>query len=91
MRIEAYNQIQSIYQSKKVSRTQKTASASGTDKLQISNFGKDIQTAKAAMSTVPDIREDVAAPIKARIQNGTYAVDTGSFAEKLLHKYEEMG
>ncbi len=91
MRIEAYNQVQSIYQSKKVNRTQKTAGASQTDQLQISGFGKDIQTAKAAMSAISDIREDMTAPVKAQIQNGTYAVDTGTFAEKLLRKYEEMG
>ena len=60
MRIEAYTQVQQLYQSQKVSRTQKTQTASHT------------------------------APIKARIQNGTYGVDNASFAEKLLQKQEEM-
>ena len=58
--------------------------------VQISSFGKDIQTAKAAVAGSPDIREELTAPIKAKIQNGTYSVDNGSFAEKLLQKYEEM-
>ncbi len=90
MRIEAYNQVQQLYQSQKTAKSQKTAGASHTDKLQISNLGKEIQAAKAAMAAAPDIRTDVVAPIKARIQDGTYAVDTGSFAEKLMLKYEEM-
>ena len=51
---------------------------------------KDFQTAKAAVAAAPDIREELTAPIKARIQNGTYGVDNASFAEKLLQKQEEM-
>lgn len=90
MRIEAYNQVQQIYQSQKVNRSQKTGKVASTDRLQISSFGKDIQTAKAAVAGASDIREDVTAPIKARIQSGTYQVSPESFAEKLLEKYEEM-
>ena len=41
MRIEAYTQVQQLYQSQKVSRTQKTQTASHTDRLQISSQGKD--------------------------------------------------
>lgn len=90
MRIEAYTQVQQLYQSQKVSRTQKTQTASHADRLQISSQGKDFQTAKAAVAAAPDIREELTAPIKARIQNGTYGVDNASFAEKLLQKQEEM-
>ena len=90
MRIEAYNQVQQIYQSQKVNRSQKTGKVASTDRLQISSFGKDIQTAKAAVAGASDIREDVTAPIKARIQSGIYQVSPESFAEKLLKKYEEM-
>ena len=90
MRIQAYTQVQQLYQSSKVKSSQKTGSVAQTDKVQISSFGKDIQTAKAAVAGSPDIREELTAPIKARIQDGTYAVDNGSFADKLLQKYEEM-
>lgn len=90
MRIEAYNQIQQIYQSQKVSKTQKTGSAGQTDKVQISGFGKDLQVAKAAVEASPDIREDLTAPVKAQIQNGTYEVANDTFAAKLLQKYDEM-
>lgn len=88
MRIEAYNQIQQIYQPKKVQRPQSTAKASFSDNLQISSIGKDIQTAKQAVAAAPDVREDITAPIKASIANGTYNVSPESFADKLLEKYQ---
>lgn len=97
MRIEAYNQVQQIYQANKVKKAPAGSSVSQTDQLQFSSFGKEIGTAQAALSGVPDIREELTAPIKAKIQNGTYKVDNASFAERLLQKraardaaYEEM-
>ncbi len=90
MRIEAYTQVQQLYQSSKVKSSQKTNGKAPVDNVQISSFGKDIQTAKAAVAGSPDIREELTAPIKARILDGTYQVDDASFAEKLLQKYEEM-
>lgn len=90
MRIQAYTQVQQLYQSQKVKSSKKTGGVAQTDKVQISSMGKDIQTAKAAVAGSPDIREELTAPIKARIQQGTYSVDNESFAEKLLKKYEEM-
>ncbi len=90
MRIEAYSQVQQLYQAKKVNKTQQAGSVSRADQVQISSLGKDIQTAKAAVAASPDIREELTASIKTRVQNGTYQVDNASFAEKLLQKYEEM-
>lgn len=91
MRIEAYNQVQQLYQAKRTGKVQKSAAADRADKmLQISSFGKDIQVAKAAVASAPDIREELTAPIKAKIQDGTYEVSNASFAEKLMMKYEEM-
>ena len=90
MRIDAYTQVQQVYNLSKTQKTQKTARPSATDKVQISNFGRDIQAAKAAVSNAPNIREEVTAPIKERIQSGTYEVDVESFADKLFQKYNEM-
>lgn len=90
MRIEAYTQVQQLYQAKKVNKAQKAGNASRADEVQISSFGKDIQAAKTAVAGSPDIRENLTAPVKAQIQNGTYSVDNSAFAEKLLQKYEEM-
>ena len=90
MRIEAYSQVQQMYQTKKVNKTQQTGSVAKADQVQISSLGKDFQTAKVAVAASPDIREELTASVKAKVQNGTYAVDNGTFAEKLLRKYEEM-
>lgn len=90
MRIEAYTQVQSLYNTKKAVKPQSKGKAGLSDQLQISDFGKDIQIAKQAVAGSSDIREDVTAPIKAAIQAGTYEVSTESFADKLLEKYEEM-
>ena len=90
MRIDAYAQVQQMYQTQKVNRAQKTGNVMKSDKVQISSLGRDIQTAKAAVAGSPDIREELTAPIKAKIDNGTYEVSNQTFAEKLMQKYEEM-
>lgn len=90
MRIEAYTQVQQIYNSSKVAKTQKTTKSVNTDKVQISSAGKDFQAVKAAVASAPDIREEVTTPIKEQIQNGTYGVKVDNFAQKLYEKYNEM-
>lgn len=90
MRIAAYTQVHQLYQSQKANRSQKTESVVKSDNVEISSFGKDIQIAKSAVAGSPDIREELTAPIKAKIQNGTYEVNNQDFADKLLQKYEEM-
>lgn len=90
MRIEAYTQVQQMYQSQKVSKVQKTGNAAKSDKIQISSFGKEIHIAKAALANSPEIREELTAPIKAKIENGTYEVSNESFANKLMKRFEEV-
>lgn len=91
MRIEAYNQVQQLYKkTKPVSKTQQTGSVSHTDWLQISSAGKDFQAAKTAVAGAPDVREDLTSSVKAKIQSGTYSVETTAFAEKLMKKFDEM-
>lgn len=90
MRIEAYTQVQKLYNATKPAKLQGKAHVSATDRIQISSIGKDIQIAKNAVAAAPDIREDVVAPIRAAVTNGTYQVSAESFAEKLMQKYEEI-
>lgn len=90
MRIEAYTQVQQLYNTKKVNKVEPKKNISFSDKLQISGIGKDIQTAKAAVAASADIREEVTAPLKAQVQAGSYEVSAESFGEKLFKKYEEM-
>lgn len=87
MRIDAYAQVQQLYGNKKTHKVQKEAQTSFRDQLQISSKGKDIQTAKNAVTNAPDIREEVVAPLKKAINAGTYEVSGDQFAQKLFEKY----
>jgi len=90
MRIEAYTQVQQLYNSSKVQKETNVAKKGQTDKVQISSVGLNIQTASAAVKGASDIRYDVVEPLKKAIADGTYEVSSESFADKLLQKYEEM-
>ena len=90
MRVEAYTQVQQMFGAKKTAKTQSKDNVSFSDRLQLSAMGKDMQAVKQAVAASGDIREDVTAPIKARIQAGTYDVSAESFADKLMKRYEEM-
>ena len=90
MRIEAYTQVQQLYNSTKVQKEQSVARKGATDQVNISSTGLDIQVASAAVKGASDIRRDVVEPLKQAIQNGTYEVGAESFADKLLQKYEEL-
>lgn len=87
MRIEAYNQVQQVYNTTKVQHTGKTEKATKTDNVQISSLGKDIQVAKQAVKNAPDIREDIVAPLKEQVQKGTYDVSADKFADKMLAEF----
>lgn len=90
MRVEAYTQVQQLFGTKKTAKTQSRENVSFSDQLQLSAIGRDMQAAKQALAASGDIREDVTASIRARIQAGTYDVSTESFADKLMKSYEEM-
>lgn len=91
MRIDAYAQVQQLYQTKKVQNAEPAKKGGFSDQLQISNMGKDLQVAKSAVAQAPDVRADVVASLKEQINNGTYQVSGESFAEKVLEKYYSTG
>lgn len=82
--------VQKLYDTNKAKKAAVGSSVNVSDKLQLSSLGKDIQWAKKAVAESSDVREDVVAPIKARIQSGTYEVSADSFADKLIQKFEEL-
>ena len=90
MRIDAYNQISQVYGANGKVKAQAPVKAAQSDKVEISNFGREMQIAKQAVKGASDVREDVVAKYKAMIQNGTYDVDADSFADKLLEKFGLM-
>ncbi len=89
MRIEAYTQVQQIYNARKTNKAQKASNVSFSDQLELSSMGKDMQVAKQAVQNSPDVREDLVAKYKAQLQDGTYQVSSESFADKLIRHMEE--
>lgn len=87
MRIDGLNSVNQVYKANTAYKTQAAQRAYGTDKFEISQTGKDIQTAKMAVSAAQDVRADKVADIKARIANGTYNVSSMDLASKLVDNY----
>jgi len=88
MRIDAYNQINQIYKTSSKMKSQPVSKMGESDKVEISSIGKDIQVAKQAVNSAPDIREDKVAELKTSINNGTYNISNDTFADKLITSYE---
>ena len=87
MRIDAYNKINQMQSVSKINKVQTKKSVGQTDKLELSQAGKDYQVAKNAVKEAPDIRMDLVSDIKERLANGTYNVSDEDLADKLLERY----
>ena len=87
MRIGAYNQVAQVYGNQPV---KKGYIATTMDQVSFSSVGKDMQIAKSALASVPDVREDKVSALKASIANGTYQVSAEDFASKLLAAFDEQ-
>ncbi|MFG6383983.1 MAG: flagellar biosynthesis anti-sigma factor FlgM [Lachnospiraceae bacterium] len=88
MRIEAYNQVSTVFNTSKASKIKGSGSINKRDEVQISQAGRDYQVAKQAVAEASDIRSDKVSQLKNSIASGNYKVETGDFAAKLLEKYE---
>jgi len=83
--------VNQIYKANKVEAKKsvnEAASASNKkDQVQISKEAMDFQTVLKSvkqLNNLPDTREDIINPIKEKMDNGTYNVDSRSVAEKIL-------
>lgn len=91
IRVDAYSQIQNLYNVSKPAGNRgsaKTAVPDFKDRLNISGQGKDLQVAKQAVAAAPDIREDRVAALKTAYQSGTYNISANAVADKILENYE---
>jgi negative regulator of flagellin synthesis FlgM len=79
---------------KNVRDREKTQSFSGTgscdtiakDEVVLSPEAKQIQQAKELIASLPDIREEKVAEIRARIEAGEYQIDGEKIAEKMIEE-----
>ncbi|OGO77296.1 MAG: flagellar biosynthesis anti-sigma factor FlgM [Clostridiales bacterium GWB2_37_7] len=89
-----FNKIGGVNQVYKVNKVEAKKSvneaasvSSKKDQVQISKEAMDFQTVLKSvkqLNNLPDIREEVINPIKEKMDNGTYKVDSKSIAEKIL-------
>jgi negative regulator of flagellin synthesis FlgM len=83
--------VNQIYKADKVDSKKAITEAASTsnkkDQVQISKEAMDLQTVLKSvkqLNNLPDIREDIIGPIKEKLDNGSYSVDSKSLAEKIL-------
>ncbi|MBH1942459.1 flagellar biosynthesis anti-sigma factor FlgM [Mobilitalea sibirica] len=87
MRIDAFNKISQLYGASNIKSTSKAKGTSFSDKLEISQTGKDYQAAKQIIARTPDVREDKLNEIKQRMEAGAYNINMRTVADKLVDQY----
>jgi negative regulator of flagellin synthesis FlgM len=60
-----------------------------TDSLVLSQGAQEVQRALSSLKETPDVRQELVAELRQRIQDGTYEVDVDGIAELLLSDEEE--
>lgn len=91
MRIGTYNMVNQIYGAngaKKSKSVGSTGSANFKDEVSFSSMGKDMQIAKNALASVPDVRASKVSEVKAKLASGTYDVSGEAFADKLISAFK---
>lgn len=62
----------------------------GTDRVELSSTGSEIERLKKTMEVAPDFRSDRVAKLKEEIANGSYRADSKAVAEKMLQSWREL-
>lgn len=83
MRIDAYMQVNQLYNSNKSKNAPKANKANSKDSLEISSFGNAYQVAKQAVTQNPDVRAERVKEIQAQMAAGTYKVSLEDVADKM--------
>lgn len=87
MRVDAVNQISQIYKPSSAKKVNKAGAVSNKDAYEVSQFAKEYQIAKNAVSKTSDVREDRVAEIKEALASGTYNVSAQEIAEKMVSRF----
>lgn len=87
MRVDAVNQISQIYKPASTKKVAKSGNVQNKDAYEISQFAKDYQVAKKAVSETSQVREEKVARIKEAIASGSYNVSAQEVAEKIVSNY----
>ncbi|MBF0273907.1 MAG: flagellar biosynthesis anti-sigma factor FlgM [Nitrospinae bacterium] len=65
----------------------KQVSSSGEEKVAVSDVGKALNVANAAIKQVPDMRSERIEKLKSEIERGVYSVDSGKVADKIMKEF----
>ena len=63
-----------------------SAVAKPEEKVDFSTTAKDIQQAKNALNSLPDVRQEKVQEVKAQVEKGTYNVNAGKIADKMVNE-----
>ncbi len=69
---------------KTVAETKNVNKTSVKDGFEVSDFAKDLNTARKAIKETDDVRQGLVDDIKARFKAGQYEVNTSAIADKIL-------
>ncbi|SFR59034.1 anti-sigma-28 factor, FlgM family [Anaeromicropila populeti] len=87
MRIDTLQKVSQAYSSSAAKASSKPDVKGAQDYIQISQLGKDLQTAKKAIAESADIRYEKVEEIKSRMKSGTYDVSAKEIADKIAESY----
>lgn len=91
MRVDAYNKVNQLYQATLAKKSTKIGKSDCSDKLEISQIGKDIHVAKQAVQNAPDIRQEKVKAIETALASGTYNVSLNEVADKIIdHSWDNI-
>lgn len=89
--INKVGNVSGVYKNQKVDSRKDISGAAQVkgkkDEVQISREAMDFQLVMKAVKAardIPDVREEVIAPIREKLDSDTYEVDSSSIADKLL-------
>ena len=60
--------------------------AIATERVDLSSKAKDIQKIKQDLDQIPEIREEKVNELKRQIENGSYAINPGRIADRMLEE-----
>lgn len=83
MRIDAYMQVNQLYNTNKTKGKAKQEKNSAKDSLEISDFGNAYHVAKQAVSQGSDVRAERVKEIQEKLAAGTYNVSIEDVADKM--------
>jgi negative regulator of flagellin synthesis FlgM len=66
------------------------APSSSADQLTLTSSARTLQKLSAAVAQTPVVNSDKVAAVKQSIQNGTYTINAGSIADKMLQTESEL-